>query len=404
MISIIVPIYNTHTYIRQCIESILCQTHTDFELILVDDGSTDGCYAICEEYKKEDSRIIVIHKENGGLVSARRAGLEAATGDYIAWVDGDDWIEPNMYECMYQKMVEQQVDVVMCGRYEDTSHMKKEVFHGVLEGRYGKKELLQSIYPKMIVGEEFFEWQIFPGLWDKLFRREIIEQFQLNVDTRITMGEDAACVYPALLHADSIYVLHKCLYHYRQTTSSMVKTVQDYKKEREQFSILYTSVYQSFEKYKNIFDLRGQWTKYILFLMIPRVDGLYRGYDTLDYLFPFGDVPKGSDIILYGAGTYGQRLYAYLKRTGFCRVILWLDRNYMAFQEMGLKVQPPTAMEDSNCATVVIANTYERSRKRLYKELVTKYPDKKICMIDEALIFSEQAKEAFGLKPEKIEW
>ncbi len=398
MISVIVPIYNVAVYLEQCMESILRQTYTELEIILVDDGSTDGCYQICEEYKKKDSRVVVLHKENGGLVSARKAGIQAATGNYIAWVDGDDWIEPDMYERMYREMVRQKTDIVMCGRYEDTGCVKKMVFHGVPAGRYGRRELIKYIYPKMIAGDEFFEWRIFPGLWDKLFRRETIERFLLAVDERIAMGEDAACVYPALLHADSICVLHECFYHYRQTTASMVKTVHNYGKEREQFSILYNSVNRVFEKDKDIADLREQWLKYVLFLMVPRADGLYEGYDTLDYLFPFSGVRKGSDIILYGAGTYGQRLYAYLKKTGFCDVALWLDRNYAALQEMGLEVWSPAAMRHSDCDTVVIANTYEKSRKGLYGELMKKYPDKKICMINEELIFSDQAKKAFGLK------
>lgn len=404
MISIIVPIYNIAAYLDQCIESILGQTYTDLEIILVDDGSTDGCYQICEEYRQKDSRIVLVHKENGGLVSARKAGLRVASGEYIAWVDGDDWIEPDMYERMYGELIRQNADVVMCGRYEDTGKAGKEVFHGVLEGRYGKQELMRHIYPKMIAGGEFFEWKIFPSLWDKLFHREMMERFLPEVDERITMGEDAACVYPALLHADSIYVMRECLYHYRQTTSSMVKTVQDHEKEREQLGVLYSSVNRVFEKYKDIFDLREQWLKYVLFLMIPRADGLYRGYDELDYLFPFSEVQRGSDIILYGAGTYGQRLYAYLKKTGFCNVVLWLDRNYAALREMGLEVQPPAAMEHSDCSTVVIANTYEKSRKGLCEELMKKYPDKKICMIDEKLIFSEQTQKAFGLTDEEIRW
>lgn len=397
VISIIVPIYNIFPYLRQCIESILCQTYADIEIVLVDDGSADGCYEICEEYRKRDSRIVVIHKENGGLVSARKAGIRAASGDYIAYVDGDDWIEPEMYEKMYRRMAEQKVDIVMCGRYEDTGKARREVFHGVPEGRHGKGELLRTIYQRMIVGDEFFEWQIFPGLWDKLFRREAVERFQMAVDERITMGEDAACVYSALLHADSIYVMHECLYHYRQTTSSMVKTVQNHEKEREQFGILYASVNQCFEKDKNIFDLREQWLKYVLFLMIPRADSLYRGYDAQDFLFPFSGVPKGSDIILYGAGTYGQRLYAYLKRTGFCKVVLWLDRNYEVLRKMGLEVQSPEELGRSACGIVVIANTYARSRKGLYEGLARQYPEKKICMIDEDLIFSDKTKGAFGL-------
>ena len=124
MISIIVPIYNVSAYLSACIESIQCQSFQDIEIFLVDDGSTDGCFEICEEYKQQDSRIRVIHKANGGLVSARKAGIRAASGDYIAFVDGDDWIEPDMYERMYKVITEQDVDIVMCSRYEDVGNKK----------------------------------------------------------------------------------------------------------------------------------------------------------------------------------------------------------------------------------------------------------------------------------------
>lgn len=318
MISVIVPIYNVKDYLIPCIESIINQTFTDLEIILVDDGSTDGCSEICDKYQEMDSRIMVIHKENEGLVSARKAGLKAAHGSYIAYVDGDDWIEPIMYEHMYQELCRQDADIVMCGRYEDTGKISREVFHGIPEGRYGKEELINYVYPQMIVGDDFFEWMIFPGLWDKLFRRKCVEMFQYMVDNRITMGEDAACTYPCLLNADSIYIIHQCLYHYRQTTSSMVKKVQSNEIEQERFQILYQSVNKCFEQYAGIFDVREQWKKYVLFLMLPRADTLYKDFENLEYLFPFYQVKKGSSIILYGAGTYGQRLYQYFKKSRFC--------------------------------------------------------------------------------------
>ena len=145
MISVIVPIYNIASYLRRCVESLLSQTFSDLEILLVDDGSTDGSGALCEEYRKKDGRIRVIHKENGGLVSARKAGLRAAGGAYIAYVDGDDFVEPDMYERMYAELVKQAVDVVMCGRFEDTGDVSREVFHGIPEGRYGKAELLKEV-------------------------------------------------------------------------------------------------------------------------------------------------------------------------------------------------------------------------------------------------------------------
>ena len=397
MLSVIVPIYNVKPYLRQCIESICCQTYRDLEIILVDDGSCDGSSKICDQYRKMDDRIVVLHKENEGLVKARKTGLQISRGEYIAYVDGDDWIEPEMFERLYGTMTENNADIVMCGHYIDTGNISKEAYHDVPDGYYRKKQLIEKIYPEMIAGRAFFDWKIYPALWDKLFKRECIMPYQMEVDERLKMGEDAACTYPALLNADRIYILRECLYHYRQTTTSMVKNIQNHTEERAQFQLLYDSVDKIFEEYKDIFDLREQWLKYVLFLMIPRSDGLYSGYDRLRFLFPFRNVQKGNDIILYGAGTYGQRLYCYLKKTGFCNILLWLDRNYEELRKMGLDVDNPSKLGESECGIVVIANTYERSRKELYEELSVKYPSKEICMIDEQLIFSAETKKAFGL-------
>ncbi len=398
MISIIVPIYNVEKYIRQCIDSICRQTYQDLEIILVDDGSTDACGHICEEYREKDSRVIVIHKDNGGLVSARKAGIRAASGQYIAYVDGDDWIEPDMYRRMYQKMTEQNVDVVMCGRYEDTGKSCKQVFQGIPEGKYDQRALLEEVYPRMIINGDFFTWGMFPGVWDKLFRRECVERFQLAVDERIVMGEDAACTYPCLLNIKSAYVMHACLYHYRQTTSSMVKKVQDEDLEREQFRVLHQSVKTELAKYKDIYDLYPQWEKYMLFLMIPRADKLYRGFAELDYLFPFPHVHRGATIILYGAGTYGQRLYMFLGQTGFCKVAAWVDRNYVELRKMGLPVESPETIKAVSYDEIVVTITYAKPRYALWKSLSEKYHVQKIHLIDEQLIYSEETLSALGLQ------
>ncbi len=399
MISVIVPIYNVAKYLEQCIESICSQTYRDLEIILVDDGSTDKCYDICEEYRRKDSRIVVIHKENGGLVSARKVGLCAAAGEYIAYVDGDDWIEPDMYERMFQMITEQDVDVVMCGRFEDTGNIHRAVYHGIKEGRYDKHALLDFVYPRMIVNGDFFTWGIFPSVWDKLFRRKCVERFQMAVDDRIVMGEDAACVYPCLLNVESLYIMNKCLYHYRQTTSSMVKQLCDYDLERLRFHILYWSVEKALEKYKYIYDLSLQWKKYVLFLTIPRADCLYKGYENLNYLFPFPKVFRGDNIVLYGAGTYGQRLFRYIKKTQFCNVLTWVDQNYCEYRKLGLPVENPEILSDRlyDGADVVVAVTYAKPRHDIYSTLLDKYPDKIIHLLDEDLILSQTIIEAMGL-------
>ena len=151
------------------------------------------------------------------------------------------------------------------------------------------------------------------------------------------------------------------------------------------------------KKYADIFDLRSQWKTYLLFLMVPRACSLYCGYEKLPYLFPFPAAEKGSSIILYGAGAYGQRLYYYLEKTGFCSITAWVDRNYKELGRMGLLVESPEVIPGVSYDAIVIANTYERSRKALYQDLIGKYPKEKVHMPDVELIFSEESMKAFGL-------
>lgn len=397
MISVIVPIYNIKQYISKCFESIINQTYKDMEIILVDDGSTDGSELICDAYAKKDDRIKVIHKKNEGAVRARKTGLENATGDYIAYVDGDDWIEHDMIAKLYDALTEQKVDIAMCGRFEDTGDTQRPVYHGLSEGRYDKQALMDIVYPNMIVNGAFFEWGIFPGLWDKLFRRECLEEYHFAVDDRLTMGDDAACTYPCLLNADSIYILHECLYHYRQSMTSMVKRTSDKVYEREKFEILYETVMDSLTKYKHIFDLRKQWREYLLFLMVPRADSLYRGIEELGYLFPFPNVKKGSRVIIYGAGTYGQRLYKYLTETQFCDVAALVDQNYVELHKQGVPVVSPEDIPEYDYDAIVVASSFARTRDAIYKYLTQLYPKEKVHIMDVDLILSEDTCTAFGI-------
>ncbi|WP_238602003.1 glycosyltransferase family 2 protein [Lysinibacillus parviboronicapiens] len=227
-LSIIVPIYNVEPYLRKCIESILKQQFVDFELILVNDGSTDSCPIICEEYAERDARIIVIHQENGGLVSARKAGLTIACGQYIGYVDSDDWIEADMYSALCDAARKFDVDIVICDIVENYSEQEVKRTQFVAPGLYRKDRMKQEVYPVMLYSGEYFRFGLFPSVSNKLFKRELLEKFQFEVDERIRLGEDVACTYPCLLEANRIFILQdKYLYHYRQTPSSMTAHYDD---------------------------------------------------------------------------------------------------------------------------------------------------------------------------------
>lgn len=397
LISIIITVYNTEKYLKTCIDSVLVQSYRNIEIILVDDGSSDASSGICEEYAKKDVRIHVIHKRNEGAAKARMTGYSFSRGAYVSIIDADDWMERDMIEKLYRTAVEQDVQVVMCGRFEESGSGSKPVRQGIPVGRYAGSQMEAEIFPRMIVNQVFFEWGIFPSFWDKLFRRDVLEPYVFRVDSRIPMGNDAAGVYPALLNAESIYIMDECLYHYRQTEHSMVRTFDTGGDKREGFRVLYRSVLKEFETAREDWHLSEQWLEYLLFLMIPRADDLYEGMDELDYLFPFPGVKRNSRIVLYGMGLYGQRLYMFLKKTGFCRAVAVADRNYEALREKGLPVISLENIGDYDFDEIVVALSFAGAARAVKSCLSKLFPEKNIHLIDREIIKEECTLRAFGL-------
>lgn len=219
--SIIVPIYKVEKYINQCIESVLSQTYEDFELILVDDGSPDDCGKICDEYAKQDSRVSVIHKLNGGLVSARQAGVKIAQGDYIACLDGDDYISDDFcFKC--NKVIESRFpDIVVCGLTNVYDNHIERLSLKEREGYYNRSDLEREIFPYLIEDRKgnYFS----PTLCGKVIERKLYTEEQLCIDENVKIGEDQCCSKPCVYRADSVYIMKDCLYNYRQNSMSMTK-------------------------------------------------------------------------------------------------------------------------------------------------------------------------------------
>lgn len=222
LISIIVPIFGIERYLGICIESILKQTYTNLEIILVDDGSPDRCPEICDLYALKDNRIKVIHKSNGGLVSARKAGLVESTGTFIGYVDGDDWIEPDFYESLYSAMNTNNADLVIAGHRRDLFETSTPILNNLPLGLYDGNKL-EVLYSNMLSFDSFYRLGVTTYVWNKLFRSSQIKCYQFQVDDRITIGEDAAVVYPLMLSCERIVIIDNCGYHYRQREDSMLK-------------------------------------------------------------------------------------------------------------------------------------------------------------------------------------
>lgn len=183
-ISVAIAIYNIEEYLERAVDSVLNQTYRNLEVILVDDGSTDGCPAICDRYAQADSRIRVIHKENGGLHSARNVGIEEATGTYLTFFDGDDWLEPQMYEVMLSALKEQHADLAVCRYrqvYQEGTVDKSTDMAAVMEG--------QEMLAKYLEEDEAF--QIQNAAWNKLYKRSIVGELR----------------FPPRLYEDMLYTI-----------------------------------------------------------------------------------------------------------------------------------------------------------------------------------------------------
>lgn len=206
-ISIIVPVYKVEKYLRKCVDSILAQTFTDFEVILVDDGSPDNSGMICDEYAEKDSRVRVVHKENGGLSSARNAGIEIAKGKYLGFIDSDDYIEDDMYELLYNNILKENADMSICGIYD------------VYEGKEPK--ILPEAYQvlnKVEAMELVLEAQLFSvHAVNKLYKKELFKELRYpeNIIT-----EDAAVILDILEKTTKVVAdSHQKYYYFHRENS-----------------------------------------------------------------------------------------------------------------------------------------------------------------------------------------
>lgn len=376
-LSIIVPIYKIEEFLPHCIESILSQTFQDFELILVDDGSPDRCPSICDKYAKEDSRIKVIHKPNGGLVSARKAGLQIAKGEYVGYVDGDDWIEPEFYEKLMTTAIENDADIVASGFLKDIGDNCTLKINPIPCHNYSKNEIEHDIIPNMMFDSENFEPGLFTYVWNKIFRRSVFFPTQMNVPNSISLGEDAACVYPAVLNANRICIIEDCLYHYRQRADSMLKVSENYHDDYAGYNILYSYLSDCFQ---NNTELKQSLDSFALYLITTRCGGFL---PKNNQFYLFDKVPQGKNLAVYGAGTLGQHLVKRLKAVKEYSIVEWVDIDYEILRTHGLSVDSPDSIINAEFDDILIAFLDKNVAMNIKQDLMKKgVPEEKIITAD----------------------
>ena len=207
MISVIVPVYNVEKYLDNCVESIVNQTYKDLEIILVDDGSPDNCPAMCDEWAQKDSRIKVIHKENGGVSSARNIGLDNVTGEYIGFVDSDDYLKSNMYELLIENLTATNSDISVCSTFlvDENNNIKAD-----------------NIFESQVLNQEeavkFLSYKMNNSLWNKLFKKDMFKGCRF--DEGHTFGEDHLILLQVLKNVNRVSFISDSLYYYVQRSNS----------------------------------------------------------------------------------------------------------------------------------------------------------------------------------------
>jgi len=223
LISIIIPIYNAETYLEKCINSVISQTYSNLEIIIVDDGSTDGSPDICDDYANNEKRIVVIHKNNGGVSSARNKGLDVAKGEYIGFVDSDDYLEFDMYEKLYNSLISNNADISICGYLleKEDGAIIKEV------SKIPNLKMTQYEALEMTIDSNYFQG----FLWNKLFKASIFNlSDKIRLDEDIYMCEDLLCVCKCILKSKIIIGIEESLYHYVSNENSALNAPFNFKK------------------------------------------------------------------------------------------------------------------------------------------------------------------------------
>jgi len=382
LVSVVVAIYNVEAYLERCINSICNQTYPKLEIILVDDGSTDASGDICDYFSKKDSRIQVIHKENGGVVSARKAGIRKAKGEYLLSVDSDDWIESNMIEELLNEAIRYDADIVTSGCFREEAGTCAKLVDGIPEGVYCEEQDAEFFYKHLLFNGSSEKVGIMSVIWNKLIKTSLFCDVYQEVEDSIIMGEDIVAAYSCCIMAKKIVVTHNIFYHYCMRPKSIVhSTDSDYFKRINDLYIVFKSFVQK-SVYSEVLQkqLDMFFVKYVLF-------GInYWGELSKEVSIPYYDfdknrLKKDARIVLYGAGRVGQAFYKQIQAEGNYRLVSWLDKRYSEYRTQNMPVDAPDMICNVEYDYILVGVLYEDAAEDIKAILVSDYgvnPDKVI--------------------------
>ena len=374
LISVIIPVYNASQYLDQCIRSIQAQTYKNLEIILIDDGSTDSSACICEKYQKTDGRILFLQQKNFGSVIARKTGLKKANGKYIGFVDADDYIEPDMYEKLYIKMKDSDMDFIQSGMIIDDNKICNYQeciidFSALDKATYISKNIFENLTMSF-------------NLWSKLFKAELVKDAYMQLPDNQEYGEDLLCLCNYIIKCKKIYMCKDAFYHYRIRENSLSDL--HWPESCMEVSKLHDYVIR-FLKENGLLNECGDSARfhYKRRILSAMVEDHSSGIRALRYKMNT-DTLDGKKIALYGAGKVGKDYYYQILQNDRCEIVAWADK--VKYGKSGLiSVCRPDALQNVKYDMIILAV----KNKTVADEIRTELVQNGICEDDAMILWEE---------------
>ncbi len=370
LISIIIPAYNIENYIGRCIESTISQSYSDIEIIVVNDGSMDGTGKICQKYADTDARVVYISQKNMGSVGARKTGLVKATGKYIIFADGDDYMDSNLVEKLYELIVKNDVDFVHSNYMIDGKNMNYiNKIH-----MYTEKDL-NFDFRVSLLKDYVFEWnfdkEIFEcNLYGCIYQKKFIDDCYMPLSNQQQYGEDLLCFCNQIMKCKSMLMIPDAYYHYVQRDGSLCHS-GDFDDALSNKISLYKELKSMLSNYGISQQLLEQCQLFFANKMLhdfgmitsERIKTKYK------YICEFAHMLVGKKIVLYGAGDVGQSIYEQLIECQNIAIVGWVDLNFGKIHNKYRDITNPLSINSLQYDYIVIAIEREETAKQIINYL-----------------------------------
>lgn len=373
-ISIILTVYNKANYLRDCLDSLKNQTYKNYEVIIVDDGSTDNCVDICLEYVKNNARFRYFYQENSGQNAARKLGVKKALGEWILSVDADDFVSIDICEKLMEAKEKTGADIVF-GRVQKFQDGEYRQVLKCIEGIYSGINAL-----KQYIDKQFFSFGMPSGMYPILYPKKFLDDFFKIVDLRINFSEDCACTLYSLANAGKVCFISDVVYYYRQISESFCHV-------HKKTNVFSQKLLKNFLEEVLPFSGNEVECERVVRWLIVR-DLLLGGYEYFaDYsgIYPYCEMPTGNRIAIYGAGVLGEEIYEKLSSKYICAG--WFDREAEYYQKNGKEVSSPEEINEELFDYILIAVTNPDTSKQIATELKRKMknPDKVLTILEQII-------------------